>query len=240
MADPSHPPAVGAERCRSCPRSKPSPATCAGWWSVPGSRRFGSSWLKTLRSQDPRALRGRRRRAGDRRDVAAGEARRPRSRRRARRPGGAPDDGAVITIHLKMTGQLFVVRAGPRTIRTSGSSLDVRGRARAAVPRHPQVRAGRASRGVIRRPATSRASSAGRRRSRASGRSRSIRASPPARSRAGFAARRGRLKPLLLDQSFLAGVGNIYADEALWAARLHPLRSARRSGPATRRACTAS
>jgi formamidopyrimidine-DNA glycosylase len=38
--------------------------------------------------------------------------------------------------------------------------------------------------------------------------------------------RRGRLKPLLLDQSFLAGVGNIYADEALWAARLHPLRSA--------------
>ena len=39
-------------------------------------------------------------------------------------------------------------------------------------------------------------------------------------------ARRGRLKPLLLDQSFLAGIGNIYADEALWAARLHPLRAA--------------
>jgi formamidopyrimidine-DNA glycosylase len=38
--------------------------------------------------------------------------------------------------------------------------------------------------------------------------------------------RRGRLKSLLLDQSFLAGVGNIYADEALWRARLHPLRSA--------------
>ena len=38
--------------------------------------------------------------------------------------------------------------------------------------------------------------------------------------------RRGRLKPLLLDQSFIAGVGNIYADETLWAARLHPLRSA--------------
>ena len=28
-----------------------------------------------------------------------------------------------------------------------------------------------------------------------------------------------------MDQSFLAGVGNIYADEALWATRLHPLRS---------------
>jgi formamidopyrimidine-DNA glycosylase len=38
--------------------------------------------------------------------------------------------------------------------------------------------------------------------------------------------RSGRLKPLLLDQAFLAGVGNIYADEALWRARLHPLRSA--------------
>ena len=38
--------------------------------------------------------------------------------------------------------------------------------------------------------------------------------------------RRGRLKSLLLDQSFIAGVGNIYADEALWRARLHPLRRA--------------
>ena len=38
--------------------------------------------------------------------------------------------------------------------------------------------------------------------------------------------RRGRLKPLLLDQGFVAGVGNIYADEALWRSRLHPLRGA--------------
>jgi formamidopyrimidine-DNA glycosylase len=38
--------------------------------------------------------------------------------------------------------------------------------------------------------------------------------------------RRARLKPLLMDQRFLAGIGNIYADEALWRARLHPLRSA--------------
>lgn len=37
-------------------------------------------------------------------------------------------------------------------------------------------------------------------------------------------SRRRQLKPLLLDQSFIAGLGNIYADEALWAARLHPLR----------------
>lgn len=31
-----------------------------------------------------------------------------------------------------------------------------------------------------------------------------------------------KLKPLLLDQSFIAGLGNIYVDEALWEANLHP------------------
>jgi formamidopyrimidine-DNA glycosylase len=41
-----------------------------------------------------------------------------------------------------------------------------------------------------------------------------------------LAGRSARLKTLLLDQSFIAGVGNIYADEALWRARLHPLRPA--------------
>ncbi len=45
-----------------------------------------------------------------------------------------------------------------------------------------------------------------------------------ARFSAALAARSRRLKPLLLDQTFLAGVGNIYSDEALWTARLHPQR----------------
>lgn len=35
--------------------------------------------------------------------------------------------------------------------------------------------------------------------------------------------RKRQLKALLLDQSFLAGIGNIYADEALHGAKLHPL-----------------
>lgn len=39
---------------------------------------------------------------------------------------------------------------------------------------------------------------------------------------AGLRSRRRQLKPLLLDQSFLAGLGNIYTDEVLHAARLHP------------------
>lgn len=33
-----------------------------------------------------------------------------------------------------------------------------------------------------------------------------------------------QLKPFLLDQRMIAGLGNIYADEALWEARLHPRR----------------
>ena len=39
--------------------------------------------------------------------------------------------------------------------------------------------------------------------------------------------RRRLLKPLLLDQTFIAGLGNIYTDEALHLAKLHPLRSSR-------------
>jgi formamidopyrimidine-DNA glycosylase len=37
-----------------------------------------------------------------------------------------------------------------------------------------------------------------------------------------------KLKPLLLDQTFLAGLGNIYVDEALNLAKLHPLTPANR------------
>ena len=46
----------------------------------------------------------------------------------------------------------------------------------------------------------------------------------PAAFAAGLSSRARLLKPLLLDQTFLAGIGNIYSDEALWAARLHPRR----------------
>jgi len=37
-------------------------------------------------------------------------------------------------------------------------------------------------------------------------------------------ARKRMIKPLLLDQAFIAGLGNIYVDEALWKAGIHPLR----------------
>jgi formamidopyrimidine-DNA glycosylase len=38
--------------------------------------------------------------------------------------------------------------------------------------------------------------------------------------------RKAPLKSFLLTQSRVAGIGNIYADEALWRARLHPLSPA--------------
>jgi formamidopyrimidine-DNA glycosylase len=38
--------------------------------------------------------------------------------------------------------------------------------------------------------------------------------------------RKRMLKPLLLDQTFIAGLGNIYVDEALWESKIHPSRIA--------------
>jgi formamidopyrimidine-DNA glycosylase len=43
-----------------------------------------------------------------------------------------------------------------------------------------------------------------------------------------LAARDAPIKAALLDQSVVAGLGNIYVDEALWRVRLHPLTPARR------------
>lgn len=41
-----------------------------------------------------------------------------------------------------------------------------------------------------------------------------------------LARRHRQIKPLLLDQTFLSGIGNIYVDEALWAAGIHPVQPA--------------
>ncbi|MGH7219932.1 MAG: DNA-formamidopyrimidine glycosylase, partial [Nitrospiraceae bacterium] len=46
-------------------------------------------------------------------------------------------------------------------------------------------------------------------------------------------ARRGRLKPLLMHQQVIAGIGNIYANEILFRAKLHPNREVNRLREAT-------
>ena len=131
---------------------------------------------------------------------------------------------AFLTIHLKMTGQLFVVpQGGPpdpyvRVVFELEDGREIRFR---------DIR----KFGRIGLYGADTAESVRRRRAR----SRCPTRSPSRRSGGGCAARKGRLKPLLLDQTFVAGVGNIYADEALWAAKLHPLRTAA-DAPAARRA----
>jgi formamidopyrimidine-DNA glycosylase len=45
-----------------------------------------------------------------------------------------------------------------------------------------------------------------------------------------LAQRKGRIKALLLNQGFVRGIGNIYADESLFRARIHPLTAADRIG----------
>ena len=45
---------------------------------------------------------------------------------------------------------------------------------------------------------------------------------------AGLRARRRAMKPLLLDQDFVAGLGNIYVDESLFRAGIHPLARSNR------------
>jgi formamidopyrimidine-DNA glycosylase len=53
---------------------------------------------------------------------------------------------------------------------------------------------------------------------------------------AALAKRKGPIKPALLDQKLVAGLGNIYAAEALWRARIGPFRRADSLGDAQVRA----
>ncbi len=178
------------------------------------------SWLKTLRSGDPDAFAA----AVVGRSIVG-------TSRRAKLVVLDLDDGSAITIHLKMTGQLFVVRAGVMEdpyIRLvlpfeDGRELwfrDIRKFGRVGVARRSgpagdlegELGGPKGFKGFGPEPLEA--------------------AFTVRRFREGLRRRKGRLKPLLLDQGFLAGVGNIYADEALWAARLHPLRSASSLRPA--------
>jgi formamidopyrimidine-DNA glycosylase len=135
---------------------------------------------------------------------------------------------AVLTIHLKMTGQLFVVEAGtPQDSHVhlvlalaDGRELrfrDIRKFGRVGLyPRDPAtglpvegLAAGVLPAGV--EPLSDEFTAR--------------------RFTQMVARRRGRLKTLLLNQDFVAGVGNIYADESLWRARIHPLREAHTLSP---------
>ena len=121
--------------------------------------------------------------------------------------------GETLIVHLKMTGHLFVTQADEpldkhtHTIFTlaSGQELrfqDMRKFGRVYLVRDPQEIFEKLGPEPLAASFTVDCL-----RQRLNGRNRS-------------------LKPLLLDQTFIAGVGNIYADEALFYAGLHPQRKA--------------
>ncbi|MBA2634101.1 MAG: bifunctional DNA-formamidopyrimidine glycosylase/DNA-(apurinic or apyrimidinic site) lyase [Chloroflexi bacterium] len=148
------------------------------------------------------------------------------------------EDGRVMTVALRMTGALIVVAPGTpddpyaRVVfrLADGRELryrDVRKFGRIGLWPGGGLRSVGAGRG-----ARSRRVAEGRGRYRIG---EVFSGHGPEPLQRGFSARRlaerlgrrsAKLKTLLLDQSFIAGVGNIYADEALWRARLHPLRAA--------------
>ena len=138
--------------------------------------------------------------------------------------GSAPDEPRVLALQVKMTGQVFVVPAGTARDRhvhvvfdlADGRQLllrDVRKFARIGLYRRHET-------GLI-LGADEASDLFGEHGPEPLDDAFTLQA-----FRTRLRGRRARLKPLLVDQAFLAGVGNIYADEALWRARLHPLRSA--------------
>ena len=169
------------------------------------------AWARTLRDGDPAAfatgVRGRR-------IESVG--------RRGKQIVVGLDGGAFLTIHLKMTGQVFVVPAAvpidayERLALVLDDGREIRFR---DVRKFGRVGLYLADDdpfdGIGPEPLDPRFT---------------LRV-----FRSRIRGRRARLKPLLVDQAFIAGVGNIYADEALWRARLHPLRSARSLRPADER-----
>lgn len=153
-------------------------------------------------------------------------------------------DGRVMTVALRMTGALIVAPSGSppdpfaRVVFTlaDGRELryrDVRKFGRIGLWPGGGLRSSGAGRG-----ARSRKVAEGQRRFRIGevfsghGPEPLARGFTVERFAERLARRSAKLKTLLLDQSFIAGVGNIYADEALWRARLHPLRGADTLTPA--------
>jgi formamidopyrimidine-DNA glycosylase len=200
---------------------------------VTGARIAGaaSNWPPTLRSHDAaafgRAVEGREIEGVGRRGkqllVWLGPQDRPAGRdptAAGEGPGAGP---AVLTIHLKMTGQLFVVAAGTPQDRHVHAVLAL---ADGRELRFRDIRKfGRI--GLYQRdPATGLPIEGEAVGVLATGAEPLADELTPERFAALLARRRGRLKTLLMNQDFLAGVGNIYADESLWRARLHPLRDA--------------
>ncbi|MBN2196625.1 MAG: bifunctional DNA-formamidopyrimidine glycosylase/DNA-(apurinic or apyrimidinic site) lyase [Polyangiaceae bacterium] len=145
---------------------------------------------------------------------------------------GGLDDGSRLLLHLGMTGQLVSASArSPRLFRVSDRHPMATDPWRFAGDRHTHLRLGFRDLGEEvwfrdpRRFGRVEWLAPGAVSPRLAKLGLDALVVDPAAFCAVIQRRRAPLKALLLDQSLLAGVGNIYADEALFRARLHPLRS---------------
>jgi len=141
------------------------------------------------------------------------------------------DAGALIAVHLRMTGRVFVLTPGMRTERTR-AVLHLSGDVRLAFADLRRFGSMHAFSGGLNGAITAWPFYA------------SLGPEPLTMTAPEFAARlgqgRARIKALLLDQSVVAGIGNIYADEALFRAGLRPDTPAGRIGPGKRAALFAA
>ncbi|AHG90153.1 formamidopyrimidine-DNA glycosylase [Gemmatirosa kalamazoonensis] len=129
------------------------------------------------------------------------------------------DDGAVVHAHFRMNGDWHVGSASDEPPRHARAALDfddglrltlVDSRALATLSLHSPGASPLPTLGPEPTDAGFDAASLG----------------------AALRGRRGPIKPVLLDQRVVAGLGNIYAAEALWRARVSPRAPANGIGPA--------
>ena len=209
--------------CPSCPRSRSSGAAGAGWPAGPSTR-------------DGRCIRARSAGTSPGADDFAARAARPDlgvGASAAASTCGCRSTATATPLlgHLGMSGQLLVQPAGRRRREAPARPVPLRPTRHRAALRRPAH---------LRRPSLHETSRPRRRCPTPSRTSPATRSTPPSTRtpsprRCGAAAR--PVKRALLDQSLISGVGNIYADEALWRARLHYERpTATLTRPAVRRA----
>jgi formamidopyrimidine-DNA glycosylase len=126
------------------------------------------------------------------------------------------DSGLWLIIHLRMTGRLLIVPSGSTAVRFEHLAIELEGghdlrfgdqrkfgRARVTLPEEVAALDARLGPEPFDTRLTGR------------------------RLHEAMRRRSGKIKAVLLDQHFLAGLGNIYVDEALHRTRIHPEHTAR-------------
>ncbi len=123
------------------------------------------------------------------------------------------DDGRVLHAHFRMTGDWHMDRAGDELPRFARATISFTDGSR-VVLEDPRALSTLALHAADAPPDLG------------LGPEPSDASLTPESFRASFSKKRGPIKPVLLDQRVIAGLGNIYAAEALWHARIPPQSSA--------------